>query len=337
MPFPFVSIIIPTLRDPEVLKKCVDSLLKQDYPRERFEIILVSKKELQLDTLNLVDTVAIKTVHGVEFGHARNAGVEIAQGSFLAFLDDDSIVPPNWISLALSHFRDPNVGVVGGPALPLPDDNFHHRMGGYLFSSPFAVGFASVRYRRLASTRQTGERNLLTANTVVRRAAFDAVNGFDSKQVRSEDSDFYFRVKKKGYDLLYVPDVFVWHRSKPTFFPVIHKVFYYAAGRAVLMMRKPQTIQVAYLIPTSFVLGMLILALLAIVSQEFLYLFLGIVGVYGITNFMHALYIFMRREHSIAGAALIFVTTPLIHTAYGLGILFGVYKYITDGGVKVWG
>ena len=339
MEYPFVSVIIPTLRDREVLAKCVHSLLKQDYPSDKLEIILVSKKKLELDAGvfgNAVHSGKVKMISGVGFGEARNAGVGVAQGTFLAFVDDDAIVPPSWVTQTLSYFQNKKVAVVGGPALSFPDDTFHYRYGGYLFSSPFAVGFASVRYRRTSGVQEVGERNLLTANTVVKKEAFDAISGFDSRQVRSEDSDFYFRLNKKGYTLLYVPDTFVWHRAKPTFWPLITRVFYYAVGRAILLMRKPGMMQVVYFIPSLFILGLVTLALLSLFIQEFFYLLLGVLIFYAFANLVHTAYIFIKHERNPAGLLLVLVATPFIHFSYGLGILFGIYKHFTSGRVDAW-
>lgn len=334
---PFVSVIIPTARQTGELRKCIESLLSQDYPKDKFEIILVSKNPVRQELLLITDNPKIAVITGIEFEDARNAGALKARGEFLAFVDDDCLIPKNWIGDSVRYLTENNVAVVGGPILPLQHDTFHYRMGGYLFSSPFAVGFASARYRRLAKLRETGERNLLTANTVIRKKAFDAVGGFDSKQVRSEDSDLYFRLSQKGYRLLYVPDIFVWHRSKPTFWPIIKKVFYYAVGRAQLMARKPETMKPMYFIPSLGAAGFIAFSFVSFFVDIVFYFFLAAVFLYLILNIAHAFYIFVKRERSIRGMLVVFLATPLIHFSYGFGILFGMYEHFAKKEVEAWG
>jgi GT2 family glycosyltransferase len=334
--FPFISIIIPTGRDYSVLSKCLATLLAQDYPKDKFEIILISQAPIDTGKITAGYEKKILCISGVNFGDARNVGASKAQGSFLAFVDDDCLVPRDWLIKAMDSFTHPRIAVVGGPALPFREDAFAYRMGGYLFASPFAVGFASARYRRVSGPRETGEENLLTANTIIRREAFKEVGGFDARQVRSEDSDLYFRIKQKGWRLLYVPDVFVWHRSKPIFWPIITKVFYYAVGRATLMMRKPQTMRPMYFIPSIAALGFIAMVILAIFSPFIRIFFALALILYLGVGIAHACYVYLRFEHTWKGAIAVFVTIPIIHFSYGFGILAGIYKYVLSQEVRVW-
>lgn len=333
---PFVSVIIPTIRESEVLRACLESLCAQTYPQKAFEIILVSQRPIDMKVFYLDDNVNIYTISGVEYRNSRNAAAEKARGELFAFVDDDCIIPPDWLSACIRYMRTTDVSVVGGPAMPFAKDTFSYRWGGYLLASPFAVGFANARYRPLSHAQETGEHNLLTANTLVRRSAFEAVSGFDSNQTRSEDSDFYFRVKKKGYHLLYVPEVFVWHRSKPIFLPLVKKVFYYAVGRALLMMRKPETIRLMYFVPSICAGIFFVSTIVSLFSSRIAVLFMAGVLLYLWANGFHALYIFATRERSIPGLFAIFFTTPFIHFSYAMGILFGIIGYARKARVETW-
>lgn len=331
--YPFVSIIIPTVRTNEILERCLESLAVQDYPKEQFEIILVSLKPFFRK-----EERGIRTLHGIEFAHARNEGVKASRGELIAFVDDDCVMPKDWLSKAARYFQTSDVGVIGGPALPFKKDAFRYRVGGYLLTSLFVSGFASFRYKIPGKAQEAQEYNLIAANNVLRRKVFEGVGGFDPTQALSEENDLYFRMKQKGYKLLFVPDVFVWHRAKPIWRPLLQKVFFYATGRGILMLRKPNSIRAVYLLPVLFAVGLLLFPVLLLWSPTGFLFTIGVTG-YGALNLLNALAILQKGERNVLAIFSVFVATPALHFSYGLGVLYGFYLYRSQGiakGRKLW-
>ena len=323
--YPFVSIVIPTRRGSDILNRCIDSLLKQDYPADAFEIILVSKEKLGIQKKEKISTIS-----GVDFVDARNEGVKNAKGQLIAFVDDDCIMPEDWMSKAVPYFQDPKVGVIGGPALPFERDEFSYQVGKYLLGSVFTSGFASIRYKLQKSVQEVQEHGLIAANNVIRKDVFESVSGFDREQVLSEENDLYFRIKEQGYKLLYVPEIFVWHRAKPIVLPLLKKVFFYATGRGVLMVRKPKTFRLLYLIPTFFLLGSVFLPLVSLFfGGVFIVLTFLVFLLYLVLNFLNSLFVFLRYQENPLAGPLVFFLTPVLHYTYGIGVVYGVYLYLT--------
>jgi len=115
--YPFISIIIPTWREGSVLRTCLDSLAKIDYPPEKMEVFLLSQEKLKVSEYSSARCILLEK--GVGYAEARNIGVKEAKGDFVAFLDDDCIIPQDWLVKAFSLFeRYPEFSLVGGPALP---------------------------------------------------------------------------------------------------------------------------------------------------------------------------------------------------------------------------
>lgn len=103
---PLISIIVPVYRVEKYLKKCVDSLINQTYTN--IEIILVDDGSpdacaVMCDEFEKND-IRIKVIHKVNGGlsDARNAGLEIAKGDYIAFVDSDDFVAPNMYEVLLS-------------------------------------------------------------------------------------------------------------------------------------------------------------------------------------------------------------------------------------------
>ena len=96
-----LSIIVPVYNVEAFLKKCVDSLLAQDLPKEDYEVILVDDGSTDSSGV-LCDTLAaehgnIRVIHQRNRGlsGARNAGIPAASGDYVLFVDSDDFLCPN--------------------------------------------------------------------------------------------------------------------------------------------------------------------------------------------------------------------------------------------------
>jgi glycosyltransferase involved in cell wall biosynthesis len=122
---PFVSIIIPTHNRAAYLEATVDSLLAQDYPTDRFEIVLVDNASTD-DTPKLIARLVAlnprvrrmkEPRRGAHF--ARNAGATVSLGEILYFTDDDMIAEPDLLTKIVVPFSmDANIGAATGRVLP---------------------------------------------------------------------------------------------------------------------------------------------------------------------------------------------------------------------------
>jgi glycosyltransferase involved in cell wall biosynthesis len=99
-----VSVIVPAYNIEDLIEKCVDSLAGQDYPAELFEIILVDDGSTD-STPDKVDELAqkypnVRALHKENGGSssARNAGIDIATGEYIGFVDSDDFVSQNMYS-----------------------------------------------------------------------------------------------------------------------------------------------------------------------------------------------------------------------------------------------
>ncbi len=115
---PFISIIVPVYKVEEYLSRCVDSILAQTY--DNLEIILVDDGSPDYcgsicDTYATMDT-RIKVIHKENGGlsSARNAGIEIAKGEYLGFVDSDDWIEPHMYETLLTLAQKHDVKLVCG-------------------------------------------------------------------------------------------------------------------------------------------------------------------------------------------------------------------------------
>lgn len=122
---PFISVIIPTHNRSALLRQTVETFLAQDYPANRWELLLVDNASTD-DTWSVITRLASRDDRirglreprkGAHF--ARNSGALAAKGEILYFTDDDMLAEPNLLSAILEGFdADPKVAAVTGKILP---------------------------------------------------------------------------------------------------------------------------------------------------------------------------------------------------------------------------
>jgi glycosyltransferase involved in cell wall biosynthesis len=172
-------------------------------------------------------------------GEARNTGVRAADGSILAFVDDDVTVMPGWIATAQRAFVDPLVMGVGGTIEAVWD---HGPPRWFPVEFNWTVG---CTYPGLPAA-PAPVRNLIAANMFVRRAIFDALGGFRpgfgkrGARSRPEETDLCLRANQRWPSSiwLYDPAVAVRHRvpvgrGRPRYF--VTRCFNEGLGKAALV------------------------------------------------------------------------------------------------------
>ena len=260
---PFVSIVVPTTGNVGYIRGMVKSVARLDYPRDRFELILLGDAETPLlqraRELAQEGGIALQVIHDpVAAGEKRNRGVAAAQGEYIAFTDDDTILREDWLRAAVQHLaQNPDYAGVGGP-------NFTPREGlpfakavGRIFGSKFLF-----RFRYTAGHDEPCEvDHNPTCNYVLRREAVAGI-GFHPTLWPGEDVEFDIRLQQAGHRILYAPDVVVWHHRRSRPLPFLRQMFNYGVTRAQVTRMHPDSFdQRHYAFIVAFVVLMTLYAL----------------------------------------------------------------------------
>jgi len=206
----FFSIVIASAR--KDIRECLDSLFRQDFPSENFEIIIVGEH------LDVLESGSLKTVLVNKRNAAwqRNLGAREARGEVLAFIDDDAYVPPHWLSQAYQIFEERrDIAGLGGPNLLPPKASELERLSDAILTSEwFGSGSFVYSSHKVKKEAQVGELSL--CNLFVRKKVFETIGGFNEEiGYGGEDSEFVFVGRQKfGYTFLYDSDVFVYHHRR---------------------------------------------------------------------------------------------------------------------------
>jgi glycosyltransferase involved in cell wall biosynthesis len=210
-----LSVIIPAYNEEAYIKRCIDSVLKQDTDYD-FEVIVVDNNSTD-DTPDLLKeyqtsqevNVVLEKRQGVF--NARNAGAEVAKGDILVFIDADCKLPRNHLQKIGDLFKkNPEIDAVGGlphysTLPPVPRILLYKLQIAYLYTW----------LRRVIS----GAWFLCGGNLAVSKRAFLKSDGFAHKipgdvdsikhNVFPEDVVFSMRLDEKGFNVKFSPKLLV--------------------------------------------------------------------------------------------------------------------------------
>ncbi|MEV4555453.1 glycosyltransferase [Kitasatospora sp. NPDC049285] len=240
---PTVSVIVPTHNRPAVLRRCLESLLRSDYPY--YEVLVVDNAPADDGARRLVqehypDRVRYLREPITGSARARNRGLAAARGEICAFADDDVLVDAAWVGAVADAFAaDREVGCVTGLVLPAELDTPAQRVleeyGGYargFDARTWSLADAAADPLLRFSVGRFGSGANMAFKTSVLRAVggFDPATGAGTPARGGEELLAFFRVLNAGHSVAYQPDAIVWHRHPRTAEELTKQVFNFGVG-----------------------------------------------------------------------------------------------------------
>jgi len=216
------SIIIITRNRAGIIANVLGTIKSLQFPAGQFELIVVDNGSNDGTQTVVRNEMAAKGINWmlVEEGvpgmcRARNAGIARATGTWVAFLDDDALVNPDWLD-AYSNAIDryPDAAALGGPA------TLDHRLPRpWWWCSKFDLSMSCQDYGEVLIP-YTGSIHPYGVNMVFNRQILERYNGFDVSLDAvipglGDETDLFFRMKQNGESLIYVPQARVIHSVLP--------------------------------------------------------------------------------------------------------------------------
>ena len=198
---PGFSVIIPTCNRVDLLEKCLNGLApgRQTLQVEHYDVIVTDDGSAQsAEGLIAAKFPWVKWVPGPKKGPAanRNNGAKAAVRPWIAFIDDDCIPDPSWLSsFAMVAAGNDEVNVLEGRTYP---DRPRNSLG--------------------ESCPENAKGGLLwSCNLAIRKTSFEAMNGFDQRFpfAAMEDVDFKLRLTERREKIQFVKDASVCHPWRP--------------------------------------------------------------------------------------------------------------------------
>ena len=194
-----ISVVIASHGRPRHLARCLTSLRFQDHPR--FEIVVVADKA-GLEAVASHPLAAFCRGLRMDEAHlsrARNAGVAAAAGAFVAFIDDDSVAEPRWLSQLAQALADTGADAVTGHVRGRNGISFQSRLTSIDAEAETHDETPARDGAHVPQLDKGRALKLVGTNSAVRRDLFLKLGGFDpAYPYFLEDSDLSFRLAAAG-------------------------------------------------------------------------------------------------------------------------------------------
>jgi len=231
---PLISIIIPCRSEEKFIKRCLNTILEQDYSKENLEVLVIDGMS-EDGTREIVEKfkrqnkkLKIKFLNNPKkytpFG--LNIGIKNAQGGIIIMMSAHAKYEKDYVSKCVKYLNEYDADNVGGTIITLPRENtVVARAIALCLSHSFGVGGAT--FRKGSKKLKKGEESKLSSfpfavarevDTVFggcyKREVFDKIGLFNENLLRSQDMEFNIRLKKAGGKILLVPDIVVYYYPK---------------------------------------------------------------------------------------------------------------------------
>lgn len=228
-------------------------------------------------------------------------------------MDSDCVLPPNYIQAVRRSLKHNYTDAFGGPDAAHKNFSLLQKAINYSMTSLLTTG--GIR----GSTQSLKKFYPRSFNMGVSREAWDATNGF-LEFYPGEDIDLSIRILKNGFQTKLIPEAFVYHKRRTTLNQFFKQVFNFGRARINLIKLHPNYFSAIHLVPSFFIIGIIILIFFSIRLSFF---FLIPIGLYALVLFIHS----TIKNNNLLIGGLSILTSFIQIVAYGLGYIWGLIQY----------
>ncbi len=316
-----VSIIITARNEEKYLPMLFEDILNQTFQLQNIEVVLMDSNST--DNTRLVmeefkknnETLSVQIVTNERQIQAAgfNEGVKHATGDVVLKIDAHSRIPADFVQKNVDEILA-GAYVCGGnrPTVVDSADDFSKTLH---IVEESALGSSIANYRKSDVKRKVNS----IFHGMYRKEVFDKVGLADERLLRTEDTEFHYRVRKAGYDIIFNPEIESYQYIRPTFTKMIQQKFAngYWIGLTSHVCR--DCLSLFHFGPGVFVATLLVLMMLTLVSFVPLLtvVFLYLLAVLGLSIFE------ISKQKFNPTLLLIPFIMIAIHFAYGVGTIKG--------------
>jgi glycosyltransferase involved in cell wall biosynthesis len=325
---PMVSVIIPCRNEEKFIGKCLDSIIANDYPKDKLEVLVMDgmsqdkTKDIikrycqEYPFINIIDNEQ-KIVPT-----ALNIGIQNSKGEVIMRMDAHNIYEKGYISKCVKYLKDYDADNVGGIWITLPGSNgIVAQSIALALSHPFGVG--NARYR-------IGSKEPKYVDTVpfgcYKRTVFEKIGFFDEDLTRNQDDEFNLRLIRNGGKILLAPDIVSYYYARDSLTKLSKMFFQYGYFKPLVAKKVRAILTWRQLMPVLLISSLTISGMLALFFKSFLLVFIFVIFSYLIANIGFSSSISVEK-----GFKYLFILPVVfgtLHFSYGVGYLKGIWDFI---------
>jgi len=318
--YPFVSVVIPVYNEERHIEACLASVLDQDFPDDRYEVIVADGGSTDR-TRVIVEAVAAQHAKvrlidnpGRTQAAGLNQAILASNGEFIARQDGHAEWTRQHLRRSIELLLETGADNVGGSAEGVGQNSIGVAIA-CAMRSPFGVGGARFRYSQRLEDAAT------VFPGTFRRAAFERVGLFDEAYPPHEDYELNHRIRTTGGRVVFSPDIRARYHVRATISALARQYFRYGRAKVRVARVSPGVIRPYHLVAPAMVAGLPPAVVMA-ATRRGRRLALGAAVVYGAACTVAGL-----RASSGEPLAVRLRVPPVfvvLHVAWGLGFWAGL-------------
>ena len=327
---PYASLAIPVRNEERSIESCLAGVLAQDYPRDRFEVLVVDGRSSDR-TRELVEQIAAGADVPVRLldnpngttPAGLNRALAAARGEFFVRVDGHSVPASGYVRRCVEQAVALGAALAGGWVEPVGTTAFGRAVAA-AFASPFSMGNAAS-WRAPDAPREVAS----VPCGAYRSDVLRRVGGFDEEQLANQDYELNYRIRRDGGTVWILPDVSFQYEPRDSLRRLARQFVRYGYYKARTMVKHPQSVRPRHLVPAALIVGGVALALAAPFST-------GAALVLGAAIVLYLLGLAaasLRAARALDAAAA--VRLPLVfaamHLCWGAGSIAGLVRWVPQG------
>jgi succinoglycan biosynthesis protein ExoA len=321
---PFITVIVPVRNEEGYIGRCLQALAAQDYPRERFEVIVLdggSRDATEDETRLTAEAAGLTVFYAPNPKHTAatgfNLGLTLAHGDIIIKVDGHTRVASDFLSANVKALRESDADAVGGP-IETRGYGTVGRAIALAMSSRFGIGDTAFRDEDAAEQWADS-----VPYGAYRREVFQRIGPLAEDIDRGEDDEFNYRLRQAGGRILLSPSIRSTYYCRSNYEELARQYWSYGLAKAKVLQRHPGRLRPRHLVPSALVATLAGGALFSALDRRFGWLVAAAGSAYAFASWLAALNAAKgdKKEASRVAAAY-----ACIHLPAGAGMIVGLVK-----------
>lgn len=317
---PVVSLIVAMKDEADHIATCLQSILAQDYPQERLEILVYDggsadgSRAIAELLLSQRPMAAVRDNPRRIQAAAWNLGIDAASGDVMGIVSGHAALAHDYVRNAVATLRRTGADMVGGPVRAIGDGPTAEAVA-VAMSTPFGVGGATFRYLDHEAEVDT------VFMGICPRDVYRAFR-FDEEMVRNQDDELSYRLLDAGARIVCSPAIRSSYRSRGTVQGLWRQYFDYGYWKVRVLEKHPDQARIRHVVPAAFVGVILVGAPASVTWRPAAVASSIIVASYVAADLLASAR--ARRGLTSSTLARLPFVYPVLHLAYGAGFIAGL-------------
>ena len=308
---------MPVRNEGFYINQSLQAIVTQEYPKDSMEIIVVDGMSDDNSRTAISDfDVQILDNSAKIVPRALNIGLAHSKGDIIIRIDGHCKISSNYVSQCVQLLQETGADNVGGSQWAV-GTNIISKAIAIATSSPFGVGNSYFHF----STKPAWVDSVYLG--AYRRDVFARIGNFDEELVRNQDDELNFRLRQAGGKIWFDPSLKVKYYCRSSLGKLWKQYFQFGFFKVRVIQKRKALSSWRHLIPATFVLGLVGSLSVGLIIQNIIILF-SVVGPYMIANLTISVF---STRHNLQLLPLLPLAFFILHFSYGLGFLWGLWKW----------